>query len=131
MTTTQPNSPGKRVLCVDDNPAISEMLALHLRRHAYEVETSPDGLAAWRLISANPTRFDAVITDNQMPHMEGIDLVEKLRANGFPGGIVFFSSTLAPQSAERLARLRIDAVIEKGRPISELITALHRAISRP
>jgi CheY-like chemotaxis protein len=129
MTTTATNSPVTRILCVDDNPTITDMLALHLQRHAYEVETSPDGLAAWRLISANPTRFDAVITDNQMPHMEGIDLVEKLRANGFPGAIVFFSSTLAPQSAERLARLRIDAVIEKGRPISELMTALRHAVS--
>ena len=55
------------------------------------------------------------------------ELVEKLRANGYPGRILFFSSTLPRQSAERLLQLRVDAVLEKGRPIEHLIAALQRA----
>ena len=84
-------------------------------------------MEAWHLVSKDLSRFDVVITDNQMPHLEGIDLVEKLRAAGYTGGIVFYSSTLAPQSAERLTRLRVDAIVEKGRPIAELMAALKQA----
>src|SRR5690349_15720 len=113
------SQPEARVLCVDDEPAMRQILALYLQRQGYEVETA-DGLAAWNLVAANPGRFDVVITDNQMPNMSGIALVEKLRASGYPGRIVFFSSTLPQQSAERLLRLQVDAVLEKGRPITDL-----------
>jgi DNA-binding NarL/FixJ family response regulator len=83
-------------------------------------------LAAWNRIAAAPGRFDVVITDNQMPNMSGIALVEKLRASDFPGRIVFFSSTLPRESAERLLPLRVDAILEKGRPITDLIEVLRR-----
>jgi DNA-binding NarL/FixJ family response regulator len=106
------------------------MLSMYLRRiDSFEVETAAHGLAAWELIAQDPARFDVVITDNQMPHLDGIGLVEKLRASGFPGRIIFFSSTIAPQGAERVSRLGVDAVIEKGRPISELMTAIRHALS--
>lgn len=125
MTAT-PQQPhhSTRILCVDDEPSVRDLLALYLRRNNFEVETAADGLAAWQLLAQDLARFDAVITDNQMPHLEGIDLVEKLRAHGFSGRIIFFSSTLAPQGAERLARLRVDAVVEKGRPLAQLMAAL-------
>ena len=105
------------------------MLSMYLRRHdKYDVETAAHGQAAWDLIAQDPARFDLVITDNQMPQLDGIGLVEKLRENGFPGRIIFFSSTIAPHGAERVHRLDVDAVIEKGRPITELMTALRRAL---
>jgi len=131
MTATpkQPN-PATRILCVDDEPAVRDLLALYLRRNNFEVETARDGFAAWQLVAQDLARFDVVITDNQMPNLEGIDLVEKLRANGYAGRIVFFSSTLAPQGAERLGRLRVDAVVEKGRPLSQLMAALRASIAK-
>ena len=73
------NVRARRILCVDDEPTVRELLHIYLRREGFEVETAPDGLAAWLIISAHPSRFDAVITDNQMPHMTGLELVEKLR----------------------------------------------------
>lgn len=130
MVPPKPSQSPTRVLCVDDEPAVRDLLALYLRRSAYEVETAEDGMEAWRKISENPEKFHVVITDNQMPNLEGIDLVERLRAQGFGGRIVFFSSTLAPQSAERLARLRVDAVVEKGRPLTHLMTALRNSLEK-
>jgi CheY-like chemotaxis protein len=115
-----------RVLCVDDEPAVRDVLALHLSRQGYEVEIAPDGLSAWHLITAAPQRFDVVITDNQMPHLTGMQLVERLRASGYPGGIVFFSSTVPASSAARLEELRV-ARVEKGQPIPQLMIALRRA----
>ena len=121
--------PAPRILCVDDEPVLREMLVLYLRRQGFEVETASDGLAAWQVISENPASFDVVITDNQMPQMTGLELVEKLRQSRFPGHIMFFSSTLTGQNVERLETLGVDAVVEKGRPISEFLAALHRTLN--
>lgn len=122
-------APPARVLCVDDEPAIRDVLALHFRRHGFEVETAENGLAAWQLLSADLSRFEVVVTDNQMPDLTGIELVEKLRRAGFAGGIVFFSSTISQQNTERLAALRVE-LVEKGRPIRELTAALRNAAGR-
>lgn len=119
-----------RVLCVDDEPSIRDMLKLYLSSRGYEVEKAPDGRDAWEIIMAAPQRFDAVVTDNQMPHMTGMDLVERLRANGYAGGIVFFSSTVPAASVARLAELNV-ALVKKGSPIAELMIALRRALRRP
>ena len=104
-----------------------QILALYLQRYGFDVETAEDGLAAWKRIALDPNRFDVVITDNQMPNLGGIALVEKLRANRYPGRIVFFSSTLPRSSAEQLLPLSVDAILEKGRPIADLIAAIRRA----
>jgi CheY-like chemotaxis protein len=125
-----PDRRSQRILCVDDEPIIRDVLAIQLRRLAYEVVTVPDGAAALALIAEASERFDAVITDNQMPNMCGLELVERLRQVGFPGRIVFFSSTLASESEERLRRLNVDAVVQKGGPPAELITALNRVCGR-
>jgi DNA-binding response OmpR family regulator len=114
---------------VDDEPALRDMLVLYLRRQGFEVETAGDGLAAFETISKNPAIFDVVITDNQMPHMTGLQLVEKLRQSQYAGRILFFSSTLTYQNRERLDSLGVDAVVEKGQPISEFLAALHRTLN--
>jgi two-component system, OmpR family, response regulator len=118
-----------RILCVDDEPSLRDMLALYLRHQGFHVETAGDGLAAWDAISANPAKFDVVITDNQMPQMTGLELVEKLRHSKFPGHILFFSSTLTYPNVEYLELLGVDAVVEKGRPITEFLAALHRTLN--
>jgi CheY-like chemotaxis protein len=117
-----------QILCVDDEPALRDVVALCLRRQGFEVHTAPDGLAAWETISVEPRRYDLVITDNCMPRMSGIDLVERLRADGFPGRIIVFSSTFTTQNEEHMERLRIDAVVEKGGPMVELLTAIRTVL---
>lgn len=115
---------------MDDESAVRDVLAAHLRHRSFDVETAPHGGAALDLISADPVRYDLVITDNQMPHMNGIELVARLRATGFRRPIIFFSSTLSPAQAARLLELGIESVVEKGRPLSELMAAIHRALGR-
>ena len=127
LPPSEPLGPRRqRILCVDDEPMLRDVLAMQLRRLACDVVTAPDGAAALALITEANERFDVVITDNQMPNMCGLDLVERLRQIGFPGRIVFFSSTLASESAERLRHLNVDAVVQKGGPPSELLATLRQ-----
>ena len=118
----------KTVLCIDDEQMIRDVLALHLRRRAYDVETAADGLSAWQLVMNDLNRFDVIITDNQMPQLDGVGLVERLRGVGFRGKILFFSSTLAAHHMERVNGL-VDEIVEKGRPVSDLIMTLESMVN--
>jgi response regulator RpfG family c-di-GMP phosphodiesterase len=65
-----------RVLVVDDEETIREMLAEFLELEGYEVSTAADGLAALDVIAG--THFDLVLTDLKMPRMGGISLLEQV-----------------------------------------------------
>jgi CheY-like chemotaxis protein len=119
-----------RILCVDDEMTILRLLSMLLKQRGYDVEAAAGGAAAWDIVSQDVTRFDVVVTDNQMPGMGGIDFVRKLRANGYAGRIVFFCVPLSPQAIADLVDLNVDALVEKGRPVAELFQALQPSTDR-
>lgn len=65
-----------RILVVDDEAHIVQVLSLKLRNAGYEVVSAVDGEEAFELASAEPP--DLVITDFQMPYMTGLELCKAL-----------------------------------------------------
>ncbi|MEX0703963.1 MAG: response regulator [Planctomycetales bacterium] len=68
-----------RILVVDDEIHIARAVQMKLARAGFEIETAPDGLAAWESFQRRPP--DLVITDCQMPRMGGIELCRRIREN--------------------------------------------------
>ncbi len=68
-----------RVLLAEDSPFFRQMIANYLSAAGYEVETATDGLEAWEKLQKES--FDVLITDIEMPHMTGIELAKKIRAD--------------------------------------------------
>ena len=66
-----------RILAVDDSAAMRQMVGITLSGAGHEVEQAADGCEALR--KAEAVRFDLVITDVNMPNMDGITLVRELR----------------------------------------------------
>jgi len=66
-----------RILVVDDDFQMREMLGVILERKGYDVKTASDGKAALQLQSIKP--FDIVITDMIMPEKEGLETISELR----------------------------------------------------
>ena len=66
-----------RILVIDDDIKIREMLKQYLERAEYEVLIAPDGKAALKLHSANPV--DLIITDIVMPEKDGLETIMELR----------------------------------------------------
>jgi two-component system chemotaxis response regulator CheY len=66
-----------RILAVDDSPSMRQMVKATLSSAGYHVEQAEDGMQALQL--AGRERFDLVITDVNMPNMDGIALVRELR----------------------------------------------------
>jgi two-component system chemotaxis response regulator CheY len=71
----------KLILTVDDSPSIRMLLRYALARQGYDVAEAEDGVAALEWLAANE-RPDLMITDINMPRMDGYDLVETVRAQG-------------------------------------------------
>lgn len=68
-----------RVLIVDDEPSIRQIVTALLTLEGFDVSTAPDGRAALEQILA--TVPDVVISDVRMPYMTGYELLTALRAN--------------------------------------------------
>ena len=66
-----------RILAVDDSSSMRQMVSIALVGAGYRVESASDGVEALRI--ADRETFDLVITDVNMPNMDGITLVRELR----------------------------------------------------
>ena len=67
----------KRILAADDSAAMREIVAATLAEAGYEVTTACDGQEA--LAIALKAQFDLVLTDQHMPTMDGLELIQSLR----------------------------------------------------
>jgi two-component system, NtrC family, response regulator AtoC len=67
-----------RILVVDDNESIRTILAESLAYQGFRVDTAADGQRAWELVQHMPFSYDLVLTDMQMPAMNGIELLSKI-----------------------------------------------------
>jgi CheY-like chemotaxis protein len=118
-----------RILLVDDEPAMREVLAALLRHYDFEVALATDGLDAWEKVRSEGSDFDVVITDNQMPRMDGITLIRSLRTANFGGKILVFSSSLTVEKASALTDLGVDAIVEKGQSGMAVIAEIRRLVA--
>src|SRR5712672_3169609 len=67
----------KRILIVDDSESIRELVGLTLESSGYSVEKGVDGLDAMRFLDGS--EIDLVITDLNMPNVDGIQLIREIR----------------------------------------------------
>jgi two-component system chemotaxis sensor kinase CheA len=130
----QPSSSSQSVLLVDDSPFFRNMLAPVLKAAGYRVRVAPnaqEGLLALR--SGQP--FDVVLTDIEMPDMNGFEFAETIRADTHLSAmpIIALSSLVSPAAIERGRQAGFhDFVAKFDRPgliaaLKEQTAELHRA----
>jgi len=69
----------KRVLVVDDSFTVRELQRKLLSHHGYDVELAVDGMEGWNVVRGDS--FDLVVTDVDMPRMDGIELTSLIKAD--------------------------------------------------
>lgn len=68
-----------RIFLVDDDKSLRETFQEILEMEGYNVKTACDGLEAWHELSNANLSPDVLITDFQMPQMDGVELIEKAK----------------------------------------------------
>jgi two-component system sensor histidine kinase and response regulator WspE len=85
----------KRILVVDDSLTVREVERKLLANRGYDVDTSINGADGWNSLRSND--YDLVVTDVDMPRMNGIELVRKIRSDqrlqGLPVMIVSYKES--------------------------------------
>ncbi len=122
---------GQRILLVDDEPMVGRSMRLMLERLGYVVASSlhPDG--ALDLFRASPDTFDAVITDFQMPGMNGVELMRRIRQSR-PEIPVFMTSGFAGKmTPEMMREAGVTDFLPKPVEMALLTDLLARALAVP
>lgn len=69
------------ILIVDDEPYNIEIIMEYLEDEGYDLHSAHDGLDAWTKLEADPQSFDIVLLDRMMPNMDGMQVLEKIKAH--------------------------------------------------
>lgn len=93
----------KTILAIDDSPSVRQMVALTLTGAGYDVVEAGDGAEGYAKAIGN--RIDAVLTDLNMPGMNGLDFIRKYRAHPSSAGVpIVFLTTESDEDLKRQAR---------------------------
>lgn len=114
----------KKVLVVDDEIHIVHVVAIKLRNNGYEVISAENGVQALEFVQAE--KPDIVVTDFQMPIMNGLELIEKLRqdkATEFLPVILLTARGFAVTDEQR-QQLQVSAVLSKPFSPKELLRSI-------
>jgi two-component system, NtrC family, response regulator PilR len=95
-----------RILLVDDEPSMREMLRIVLRRDGYEVVMAENGREAIRLLQGEP--FDLLLSDIRMPDISGVDVLRA--AKDLNRDIVAFMMTAFASTESAVEAMRLGAV---------------------
>jgi PAS domain S-box-containing protein len=127
----EPAMAGKRVLVVDDNATNRRVLELQLERHGCAVRLAASGAEALEALAetAGRTPFDAVLTDQAMPGMDGTTLTKTIRATGPWRGLPILLLGSQVESREAIRQAGVTEVLVKPVRETQLIRALRDAWS--
>ena len=101
----------RRILVVDDDFSIRELGAVVLSASGYQVDTAEDGEAGWEALQTSS--YDLLITDNTMPKVSGVELVENMRSARMTLPVVLASGAIPPEALNRDSSLQIAATLLK------------------
>ena len=116
-----------RVLCIDDEPLLRELLKEVLESYQYQVQTADSGQAgldAFENARNGGKAFDAVITDLGMPGLDGSQVADKIKTSSPATPVILLTGWGTMLEARGAPVQRVDAVLSKPPRTSELVETL-------
>jgi len=117
-----------RILVVDDEPYITDLLGAALRFEGFSVEVAATGAEALAL--AHEGRHDLVLLDVMLPDINGTEVCRRLRANGVSTPVLFLTARDATE--DKVAGLTVggDDYVAKPFSLDELVARIHAVLRR-
>lgn len=118
----------KKILVVDDEPSILELIEYNLENNDYQVSTATDGQMA--VDKANEGNFDLILLDQMLPKMSGIEVLKQLRKIGNLTPVIFLTAVDAEDNKIEGLINGADDYITKPFSIKELLARIEVVLRR-
>src|SRR5215203_6319954 len=118
--------PPYRVLVVDDEPNILDVLSMALRFHGFEIETAASGEQA--VAAAAAFKPQLMILDVMLPDMEGFEVARRLRGRAAGIPIIFLTARDATEDKVRGLTLGGDDYVTKPFSLEELVARIRTVL---
>ena len=115
-----PRGHGEHVLCVDDDPAMVLMMDGLLQRAGYQVTVFDQPRDALAAATADPDAFDIVVTDFNMPEMNGMDLARALAHVAPKLPVIITSGFISDEMRQQAGELKVGALLQKEYTLERL-----------
>lgn len=122
------NAGEARLLVVDDEPNIRELLAASLRYAGFDVVVAADGSEALRAAAAQDP--DVVLLDVMMPGLDGFEVVRRMRSEGREVPVLFLTARDSTQDKVTGLTLGGDDFVTKPFSLEEVIARIHALLRR-
>lgn len=120
--------PKAEILVVDDEPGLRDFLEIMLHKQGYGVETAVDGLDA--IEKVQNSNFDLVVTDMQMPRMNGIEFLREIKQKEPELTVIIITAYASHQSAIEAMKLGAYDYITKPFKIDEIKLVIQKALDK-
>jgi len=120
-------SPRQHILVVDDDCYVRELNAGVLIRSGYQVDTAANGLDAWRALHAD--QYDLLITEEQMPWVSGLELIQRLRAEAMLLPVILASGLPPLNEWNQPPGLHIQAMVTKPCSLALLLKTVRTVLA--
>ena len=117
-----------RVLVVDDEKSMRDLLAITLEREGYEVTVADGGEAAVEAIRRDT--FDAIITDLRMARVDGLQVLRSARASSPETPVIIVTAVGSTETAIEAVKLNAYDYISKPFKLDEITLIVRRAVER-
>ena len=119
-----------KVLVVDDEADVRELLAEYFTEIGYDVTTAPDGAQAIEDITANPEKYGLVISDLQMPGVDGLGVLKAAKAANPYLAVIIVTGYASVDSAVRAVRMGAYDYLTKPFTLGQIEVIVRRAAER-
>src|ERR1035438_8912209 len=117
----------RRILVADDDESIRYLLSTVLAGAGFDVNTASDGQQAWEAILHG--HYDLLLTDNDMPRLTGIQLIERIREAGMSLPVIIASGTFPVERVRNDPQHQIAAALPKPFRIPELLDTVRDVLA--
>ena len=115
----------KRCLIIDDNYEFGMVLVHSLTDH-FECDFAQDAFTAQQMLSQK--KFDILLSDIQMPMIDGLDLAQELRKKYINIPTIFITGDVNPEISRKVLEMGAANLLEKPVKMDELVAKMHLAI---
>jgi len=115
-----------RILVADDDEGIRLIISAVLAHAGFEVSAASDGQQAWEALLDG--HYDLLVTDNEMPGLPGIKLIERIREEGMSLPVIVVSGTFPLDRMRNDPQLQIAAVLPKPFGTGELLNTVRHVL---